>query len=157
MTSEDNLRPTLMIGRPSGDRVEIQVLGRLHGGVDDFWDGNWLVSPVNIVVGGFTGEVGASLRADEFESFRAAVERLDATLQGEASLESMEGWLSLVLAVGSSGRLIVTGKAIDRLGGGNHLSFTIGDLDQSDLPGIIDALDEIETFFPVVGRPSRSV
>jgi hypothetical protein len=151
--SEDELPPTVLIGKPGGDHVAIRVLGRLHGGADDYWDGNWLVSPVEIVAGGFTADVGASLRAEEFRAFRAAVEHLNATLRGEAALESIEGWLSLVLGIGSSGRLTVMGKAIDRLGGGNQLSFKIDELDQSYLPGIIGGLSEIETFFPVVGTP----
>ncbi|MBI3688885.1 MAG: hypothetical protein HY241_16380 [Actinobacteria bacterium] len=154
--TEDELRPMVLIGHPSGDRVMIRVLGRLRGGVDDYWDGNWLVSPVEIVAGGFTANVGASLRAEEFHAFREAVQRLNAELRGEAVLESMEGWLSLVVRVVSSGRLTVMGKAIDRLGGGNQLLFRIDDLDQSYLLGIIEALDEVEAFFPVVGTCPRT-
>jgi hypothetical protein len=65
----------------------------------------------------------------------------------------MEEWLTLRIAATSSGRLEVTGTLVDRLGDGTQLMFTIHDLDQSCLPRIIDALDEVETFFPVLGSP----
>jgi hypothetical protein len=35
----------LVVGRAEGDYLKIEVRGRMHPGSDDFWDGNWLVSP----------------------------------------------------------------------------------------------------------------
>ncbi|WP_275293410.1 hypothetical protein [Amycolatopsis sp. La24] len=105
------------IGAAHGDRLVIYVLGRMHTGAVDFWDGNWLFSPVDLVVGGFSARVPAGLRAE--------------------------------------------GTATD--GRGNRLSFRIGELDQAELPAIIDGLASIETEFPVLGRdglgsdPGRAV
>jgi len=149
----DELRPHVTVGDPSGDHISIRVLGRLHPGADDFWDGNWLATPIEAVVGKFQGKVGASLRADELRSFRDALRILYATLTGEAVLKSMEEWLTLRIAAASRGRLEVTGTLLDRPGDGNQLIFKIDDLDQSYLPRIIDSLDEVETFFPVLGSP----
>jgi hypothetical protein len=149
----DELRPHVTVGDPSGDHISIRVLGRLHPGADDFWDGNWLATPIEAVVGKFQGKVGASLRADELQSFRDALRILYATLNGEAVLKSMEEWLTLRIAAASRGRLEVTGTLLDRPGDGNQLIFKIDDLDQSYLPRIIDSLDEVETFFPVLGSP----
>jgi len=153
MHSEDLGRPCIVVGRDSGDHVAIHVLGRMHTGADDFWDGNWLVTPVEIAVGDFSGEIGAALRAEEFRAFRQGLQKLSAAMSGQAELASMEEWLTLSVAVEPSGRLSVRGRARDRLVGGNALSFRIDDLDQSDLPAIIDALEEVEVFFPVVGSP----
>jgi hypothetical protein len=149
--SEIELRPEVVVGRPEGDHLSIRVLGRLHSSADDFWDGNWLVTPIEVVAGGFRGECGASLRAEELRGFREALERVHASLDGEAVLQSMETWLTLRLAVDRSGRVVVTGRVVDRLGSSNELSFRIEGLDQSDLPAMLEALQEIETFFPVVG------
>jgi hypothetical protein len=149
----EELCPSVTVGDPAGDHISIRVLGRLHPGTDDFWDGNWLATPIEAVVGNFQGKVGASLRAEELRSFRDALRVLYATLNGKAVLESMEEWLTLRIAATSSGRLEVTGTLVDRLGDGTQLMFTIHDLDQSCLPRIIDALDEVETFFPVLGSP----
>lgn len=39
------------IGRASGDHVVSRVRGRMHGSVDDYWDGNWLISEVAVAAG----------------------------------------------------------------------------------------------------------
>lgn len=147
------LRPEVVVGRADSDHLSIRVLGRLHAGADDYWDGNWLVTPIEAVAGGFRCESGASLHAEELVAFREALERVHESLEGEAVLESMESWLTLRVAVDRSGRLTVTGRMVDRLGSANELTFKIEGLDQSDLPVMIEGLQEIETFFPVVGAP----
>jgi hypothetical protein len=118
----------------------------VHPGADDFWDGNWLIAALDVVAGGFHGKCGASLRAEELLGFREVLERVDASLEGEAALESMESWLTLRVAVDRSGHLAV----IDQLGSANELTFGVEDLDQSGPPPMIEALREIETFFPVI-------
>jgi hypothetical protein len=149
----DEWRPCVTVGREAGDHCVVRVLGRLHDGADDYWDGNWLMSSVDLVVGPFRATVPASLRADELATFRDQLSELYQSLAGVAVLDSMEEWLHLAVSVTSSGAVEVTGKARDRLGRANELLFHIEDLDQSDLPGIIEALDEVGTFFPVVGHP----
>jgi hypothetical protein len=47
----------------------------------------------------------------------------------------------------------VQGTLLDRAGDGNQLIFKIEGLDQSYLPRIIDSLDEVNTFFPVLRSP----
>lgn len=142
-----------MIGRIEGDHLSIRVLGRLHPGADDFWDGNWLVTPVVVVSGGFKAKSGATLRAEELRSFRQALEEVYSSLEGEAVLESMETWLSVRVAIDQAGRVAATGRIVDQPGSANELSFKLDDLDQSDLPDVIEALKEVETFFPVIGPP----
>jgi hypothetical protein len=105
------------------------------------------------VVGKFQGKVGASLRADELRSFREARRVLNATPDGEAVLKSMEEWPTLRINATSRGRLEVTGTVVDRIADGTQLIFKIDDLDQSCLPRIIDSLDEVQIFFPVIGSP----
>jgi hypothetical protein len=149
----DELRPRVVIGRESSDHCVVRVLGRLHAGADDYWDGNWLMSSVDLVVGPFQGTVPASLRAEELAAFREQLGVLHQSLTGAAVLDSMEAWLHLTVAVTSSGAVQVTGRARDRLGRANELLFHLDDLDQSDLPRIIEELDEVGTFFPVIGHP----
>lgn len=125
----------------------------MHAGADDFWDGNWLVTPVEIVVGGFNGEVGAALRAEELHSFKDALEAVYASLEGEAVLESMETWLTVRVAIDRLGGLLIAGRIRDRLGSGSELTFKIDGLDQSGLPAVVEALDEVLSLFPVLGTP----
>lgn len=142
----------ILVGYPTRDHLSIRVLGRLHPDAQDFWDGNWLATTIHVAAGGFTGTVGASLRAEELQKFRAAVAELHRTLQGEAVLESMEKWLFLRIAITASGRLRVTGTLVDRAGGGtNELKFVVPELDQTFLPAMIQNLEEVQIFFPVRG------
>lgn len=153
MPLDESGNPEVVIGEPGGDRVAIRLMGRMHPGADDFWDGNWLISPVEVTAGDFHGTVAAGLRSEELRQLREGLERLHADMAGEAALESMEGWLSLSVAVRSRGRLEIRGRAVDRPGDGNQLAFAIADLDLSHLPPVIEALAGAEAAFPVVGTP----
>ncbi|WP_020644706.1 WapI family immunity protein [Amycolatopsis balhimycina] len=144
---------SVTIGSKTGDRVVITVVGRMHIGATDFWDGNWLFSPVDVAVGGFTARVPAGLRAEELRGFREELSKAYDDFGGVARLKSMEDWLDLTVTVAKSGQVEVEGLAIDGHGTGNKLSFRVGDLDQSELPGILDALSAIEAEYPVVGKP----
>ena len=145
------MTPAVLLGSPSGDRVVIEVIGRMHPGARDFWDGNWLFSPVEVVVGGFRGRVPAGLRAEELRDFRIGLERAYAEFDGEVRLESMEEWLSLTVRVRRSGHVDIEGVAADRPGTGNRLSFRVEGMDQTDLPAVVGALAGIEERFPVLG------
>jgi hypothetical protein len=148
----DDSPPAVMVGRHDGDHVLINVLGRLHPGAVDSSDGNWLMTPIEISVGAFKAEIGASLRAEELRAFRLALESLAAALEGEAVLESMETWITLRVSVDRLGRLEVVGEAADKPGSENHLAFRVSDLDQSDLSDMIASLRSVNDAFPVVGE-----
>jgi hypothetical protein len=111
------------------------------------------VSPISATLGGFTAQIGAGLRIDELRTFRRGLEQLNQQLQGEAVLTSIEHWISLSVACRPNGSLSVTGQLDDDLGSGNVLSFTINDLDQTDLPTMLSALSAIEQTYPVLGTP----
>ncbi|MEV0088316.1 hypothetical protein [Saccharopolyspora sp. NPDC050642] len=146
-------RPELVVGRAEGDHLAVRVLGRMHPECDDYWDGNWLVSPVSARLGGCTVQIGAALRVDELREFRLGLERLDRRLRGEAVLVSMENWIALTVRCLPNGSLSVAGELDDDMGSGNSLSFTIAGLDQTDIPGMVTALAAIERAYPVLGRP----
>jgi hypothetical protein len=144
-------QPSVTIGT-AGDRLTISVERRMHPGHGDFWDGNWLISPVTIVVGGFTGRISAGLRSEELVSFRAGLEAIHDSLTGEAKLDSLEGWVTLTLTGDGAGHVSVDGAVNDRPGMGNELRFRL-ELDQTYLPEIIDDLRRIESAFPVLDQP----
>ncbi|UKD51936.1 MULTISPECIES: WapI family immunity protein [Amycolatopsis] len=94
----------------------IRVRGRMPAGAADFWDGNWLFSPVDLVAGGFSARVPAGLRAEELRSFREQLAKAYAGFGGLARLTSMEERLDLTATVAKSGRDEVEGAAIDGRG-----------------------------------------
>lgn len=144
--TEDLLQ--LLIG-DANDRLVITVRGRMHPQATDYWDANWLVTPIDLHVGGFKGRINAALRTSELAAFRSGLATLYEALEGEAHLESIEDWLTMTLVGDGAGHIAVSGAARDQPGIGNtlHFSFTI---DQTYLPPVIEQLAEIDREFPVV-------
>ena len=121
----------------------------MHPGSDDYWDGNWLTSPVTLTVGAFTAKISAGLRAEELVGFRHGLDVLYESLQGEAVLDSLEDWLHLRAVGDGYGHVKIAGEVTDSPGTGNRLAFELR-LDQTFLPAIIDALRTIEEHYPVL-------
>ncbi|GAA2778981.1 WapI family immunity protein [Nonomuraea dietziae] len=143
----------IIIGRDEqSDHVRIQVLDRMHPGCTDFWDGNWLTSPIYVHIGGFTATIDAGLRVDELRDFRVALERLYAQVGGSATLSSTEHWIELTVECHPTGSLSVSGIVADDPGMRNTLHFVVEGLDQTDLPPLVEALVAVEERFPVLGR-----
>ena len=144
----------LVIGRPGGDHVGIQVHGRMHAPRGDYWDDNWLTCRITAAVGGFTADYAAGFHSAELLRFRAGLARLHTELTGDATLESIEHWVALTVTCHRTGRLTVTGTLDDTGSGTTRLSLRLDDLDQSDLPGVLDTLAEIDHVYPVLGGPA---
>ena len=132
----------------SADSVTIRVVGRKHPQAADSSDGNWLVSPITVRVGGFVGEIAAGLRAEELVRFREGLEHVAQVGSGTAVLHSIEEWLSLALVYEPSGVLSVSGAADDQPGIGNTLRFTLPPIEGSRLTVLIDALRACERAYP---------
>jgi hypothetical protein len=133
--------------------VRIDVVGRMHPQASDSGDGHWLVSPVTLAVGGFTGTVAAGLRVEELVRFREGLEHLVEHRSGTAVLNSMEEWLSLAVVYEPSGVLSVSGAAADQPGIGNTLRFTLPPIEADRLPALVRALRAAEAAYPVLDDP----
>jgi hypothetical protein len=143
----------IVIGRSKQtDHVAIRVVGRMHPGTTDFWDGNWLPSPLFVRVGGFIAKIDAGLRVEELRDFRVDLQRVYAEVQGRAVLSSMEHWVELIVECHPTGSLSVEGTIADHPSMRNTLRFEVEGLDQTDIPAIVDALVAAEERFPVLGR-----
>lgn len=131
----------------------VSVVGRMHPGAQDYWDGNWLITPIRLHIDGFSGTLAAGLRVEELGRFREELEGVYANVAGMAVLASLEGWLTLRVICRSTGSLEVTGVACDQPGTGNRLEFAVEGMDQTYLPPLIEALRQCEQHYPVLGRP----
>ncbi|MBB1160170.1 MULTISPECIES: WapI family immunity protein [Amycolatopsis] len=144
---------TVTFGAARGDRLVIAVHGRMHPGADDFWDGNWLISPIEIVSGGFTARLDAGLRANELQEFRQQLATCPKS-GGSARLTSLEDWLDLTVTV-SDGRVEAEGVAVADHSSGNRLSFRLEGLEYAQLAEVVAGLTEIEAGYPVLGLPGE--
>jgi hypothetical protein len=143
----------LIIGSTGSDNLTLTVEGRAHPGTADYWDGNWMITPISARIGGFTAQIAASLRMDELHRFNEGLKYINQNLEGTANLASMELWIDLTVRCESNGHLSVSGDLIENPATDTHLAFQIDHLDQTMLPGWIAALDAVEREFPVLGRP----
>ncbi|WP_370939215.1 hypothetical protein [Amycolatopsis sp. cg13] len=143
---------TVTFGAARGDRLVIAVRGRAHPGADDFWDGNWLVSPIEIVSGGFTARLAAGLRANELQAFR---QELAACTEsgGSARLTSLEEWLDLTVTVAADGLVEAEGVAVADHSSGNRLLFRLEGIEYAQVAEVVAALAAVEEEFPVLGLP----
>lgn len=141
------------MGSTDAEHFSITVLDREHAGADDYWDGNWVIATITVAVGGFTGHVRASLRTDEIHRFNEGLKALNQNLSGAAALESMEDWITLTVRAVSRGRIEVSGELKDGAGIGNVLKFELPEADQTYLADWISSLDDIESAYPVIGKP----
>lgn len=64
----------LRIAGNEHDNVLVHVLRHIYPNDMDYWDGNWLVTEVEVMVGGWYGRYPASLRVEEFIDFRKEIE-----------------------------------------------------------------------------------
>jgi hypothetical protein len=66
----DGTKPFLFIGQLGRNHLIVQATRRLYPFCKDYYDGNWIETHVEITAGSFRGTFKASLRAEEFLSFR---------------------------------------------------------------------------------------
>jgi hypothetical protein len=146
--------PDLLLGDLESDHVAIWVESRPYRDAQDFWDANWLETPIEVAAGKFRARVPASLRADELRRFSLGLEEIDRLAAREATLESLEDWLHLKVTIAPVGAVTVSGDLVDAPGTGNQLRFTLGaDLHLAHVGRWIDQLKRIEVAYPIVGNP----
>jgi hypothetical protein len=143
----------IVIGGTEFERIEVAITGPPYPAATDYWDGNWLRARISANVGGFVGEVRCDMRTEEFARFRQQLERLYEEVEGDAEFSTLEYWLTLRVHGDGPGHVHVDGELFDRVGRmGNCLRFEL-EIDRTYLPPIIDALAEIESRWPIKGRP----
>jgi hypothetical protein len=111
-------------------------------------DVNWIFTRVTVAAGAFRGEVDALMYIDDFVRFRDAVRPLYDDLGGKALFATPEEWVRIEVEGDGRGHFTARCVVRDQPGSGNHLTFEL-ELDQTELPAILQALDAICESFPV--------
>lgn len=139
-------------GGEQSEFLSLTVHGRSRPDTSDYWDGNWLWCSAEVSAGAFRGTVDCMLRNEDFARFLPRLERLLESLDGEALLDTLEGWLDLRLTGDGRGHMDLRGQLVDAPMDGNSLEFRLS-LDQTYLPPLIAQLRAVLAQFPVVGTP----
>lgn len=144
----------ILISASESDRISILIQRRMYPESEDYWDGNWLVSPIEIACDPFRARLSAGLRAEELAGFRM---QLEALLKGErpvATLDSMEEWLHLDVRWQGDAAFSIGGSATGGVAR-NTLDFSLEGLSTQAVRQVIADLIAVEKRYPVRGRPER--
>ena len=97
----------IVFGDRNGDRMIIEVLDRMHPEVEDYWDGNWLVSKIDVVANAWRGAINLGLHLAELSELAEALDDLHKHLGNTVKFDSMERDFSLSLAGDGRGHIAV--------------------------------------------------
>lgn len=129
----------------------LQVLNRAHPSKSDYWDGNWLATTIEVASGAFKGRYSATLRADEFDTFKSELESLVQNERDNAHFEAMEEWLQII-AAREQGAVVLRCHCKSRSGAEGGLAFTVR-LSSDDVARLLAQMVDLLAAFPVVGDP----
>jgi hypothetical protein len=140
----------VLIGDLEGQHVLLRAVSRVHPGLFDSWDANWISCELEIAAGAFRAAFHADLRSEDFQRFLEEVEALGRALEGIATFATVEGQIALTLTGDGRGHVLVQGEALEAPGSHNRLRFSF-EIDQTYLPDISRTLTVVLAAFPVVG------
>jgi hypothetical protein len=82
---------TFAFGQSEHERIAIDVVNYKRPTSGDYDDDNWVVTQIEVHVGGFKGKARASLRTTELIEFGSQLRPLYETLSGTAEFTTLEG------------------------------------------------------------------
>ena len=129
-------------------KIEINILSRSTS--DDYWDGNWLYSNIEINIGFFTANYNCNLRTDEFSLFNEKLEQLLTGNTNESQFSSMEEGLLLNFKKELSGSFVLKGEAKSNENYKTSLIFEIG-TDYTQMEQLRISIYNLLQKYPVVG------
>ena len=138
------------IGGAGAEYLTLTVHGRNIPEATDYWDGNFIWCTAVVAAGAFRGSLSNPIRNEDLARFLPRLEALYQRLDGEALLDTLDGWLDVRVVDVGRGRIEVRGSLIDDPVGGNQLEFRLA-LDQTYLPPIIGQVRAAVEAFPVRG------
>ncbi|MBK7183674.1 MAG: hypothetical protein IPH89_12440 [Bacteroidetes bacterium] len=135
--------------RNKGNFLKIEVIGYCHSEAELNYDKNWLSSIVQFNVGSFSGKFKAEMQTFDFEIFKKELEIAFDKLNRSATFETIEGQVNLDIAGDGVGHFEAKCLLMDQAGVGNELRCEL-ELDQTQLPEIIDQLNKIIVAYPPI-------
>ena len=136
----------------NGSVLSLAVEGYSHPQSEDYWDGNWVKSRINVAVGGFNGDVRGDLRLDEFQHLLDELKILQKTLDRKVIFTTTELWFEFKIEGDNLGHLEFQGTLWGYWNADNLLQFTFQS-DQTYLSNPIKQLETVLSHFPIKGRP----
>jgi hypothetical protein len=141
----------IRFGSDEAEYLTLTVHGRNRPQDTDYWGGNFLWCTAEVSAGAFRGLVSNVLRNEDLARFLSWLEAQFQRLDGEALLDTLDGWLDVRVICAARGQVEVRGQLCDAPLGGNTLEFRLT-FDQTYLPPMIAQVRAAVEAFPVVGE-----
>jgi len=135
-----------VVGSLGGEHLRLRHL-QFYPEATDEWSRSWVTTLIDVCVGGFPGQVKAALRSEDFRRFHRDLACLYEELRGEATFETLEGWLQLKVVGDGLGHFAMDGEVTDYPGTGNRLRFELS-FDQTEVPPMLRSLAAILAVCP---------
>ena len=145
-----------IIGKETSNYLIVEILNYEYPESDEYWDANWLKARIKIKTRSFSGYYSASLQTIDFREFKKGLEGIYRTLNGAAQFYSMEEWLTIILNGDGIGHFVGDIIACDFPPSGSKLRFEL-QIDQTEIPGIVNQINSILEIFPVKGSPDKTI
>ena len=145
--------PEVSFGRPPV--LTLEFTRRQFPGGDNFVDRNMLAVNATVVARRFRGFVETSLRTDELLRFRDLLDKSYRKLRTDWHHEFLGSGLEFRVNGDGLGHFSMVCDLDDRGGLGNELTFEIG-FDQTEIPEMLAALDEVLSAFPTIREADDS-
>ena len=136
------------IGGIEHEKIEIEVVCYEREPSGEYYDDNWVKANVCLSVGGFKGNYGAAFLTEDFSRFLDELQNIYESLKGTAEFKTIENQLYIKALGDGKGHISIEGEAIDAVGIGNRLNFSL-EIDQTDLSYTIKQLKEMVKRYPV--------
>lgn len=149
MTDTEELKFEIKSGN---DYVRIFAIGLTYPNAETDWEKNYIESRIEINAYPFNGIYKATLFAVDFEKFKQGLDRIYNDLSGVTLFDCLENDIEIKVKGDGLGHFSASCKAKDTTTqGGNELSFNLN-FDQTQIPELINQLEEITKAFPTVGN-----
>ena len=145
--------PEVSFGRPPV--LTLEFTRRLFPGADNFVDRNMLAVNATVLAGRFRGFVETSLRTDELLRFRDLLDKSYRKLRTEWHHEFLGSGLEFRVEGDGLRHFTMVCDLDDQGGIGNQLTFDIA-FDQTEIPEMLAALDEVISVFPTIREAGDS-
>jgi hypothetical protein len=133
----------IQFGQSNNDPLMIRVLGQAYP--DDPYSRDWLRVLIDTERDGFSAHIEDTLQIGEIYQFYVQLEALYQSLQGTASLETMEHWLQLTVTAGKLGQIYVSGSVSHPVGGILPTTSLHFELAESDQTYLLETLNQLKS------------
>ena len=134
----------------SGNFLRLTPIKQNFPDSKDSWDRNWIEVNVEFKIDSFRGNFNGNFMTLDFENFKQQLRKLYSDLKGYANFESTDNLVKIQMKGDGIGHIEVNCAVSDDGGFSKNFEFKI-EIDQTQIPDIINDLNQLTKKFPIEG------